>query len=896
MKAVKRGLSVLLALVMLLSVICVSAFAESSIVFKAEGDKTSVTVGDTFTLTVKAGVTDAEISAILAHIYYDPTMVEYQGSESGSFGKKFSTNDISAQDANGVYWVNGNYATNDEAIANTEESVLFTATFKVLSGATSAFLPKLEVKDVYDGDYNEVSRTSVQAKISFSAPVVEPTGIALDKNTLDMKSGASETLVATVQPAGAEGTVTWSSSNDKVATVDETGKVTAVAKGTATITAKVGTFQATCTVTVACSHRKGDDVAAKPATCTEPGNKAYFYCDECKTYFKDAAMTEAYGENEWVLSALGHNVTLTPAKAATCTATGNSAYYTCGRCGKFFSDEAATKEIAENSWVLSTIAHDYKWEVDEEATEDVTGLKHEECTMCHAKRNEGTVIPKLDHTHNMQHHAANPATCTADGTVEYWHCTKCGKDFSDQAGANMLATIVDRAKGHSYVGHDKKAATCVATGVETHYTCKNCDLVFNSAMAVTTMNALTIAKDPANHVGERGLRNVRPATCTQKGYTGDTYCKSCNETIITGTEIGTTPHTQKDGYETDGVQHWHVCKDCDTVIGSKTAHVAEEVWKSDSVNHWQVCKDCGAVITATKEAHIETSIWSTDNTNHWHVCSWCNGVIGSKHPHVAGDIIRYDDDTHWNACKDCDAIVLSTEAEHSYQWVIDQKATLYETGLKHEECKCGNTRNMNTEIDKLTVTIKIPFSITVKKTGEADPIKETFKVDFMGAMSGAAEYVTLTGNVIETNGAKTYTGVIEFTVNENNWAMVSDGITLGQIKGSTTGWTYDDTVYYITFAKDDDGNITVRDVSIPVEGEGDFPEFIPVVSTDGSPLVAFTNSYNAKAPVITPPTPGGNDNTPTTGDSGVTVWLIVLPVVALAAAGVVIAKKKREDQ
>lgn len=296
-----------------------------------------------------------------------------------------------------------------------------------------------------------------------------------------------------------------------------------------------------------------------------------------------------------------------------------------------------------------------------------------------------------------------------------------------------------------------------------------------------------------------------------------------------------------------------------------SAHVADPVLKSDGVNHWQVCKDCGAVITATKEAHSASTEWKTDNTNHRHVCYVCNGVVGSQ-------------------------------IAHEFKWVIDQKACLYETGLKHEECVCGLKRSENTVIDKLTVTVKIPFSITVKKTGEADPIKETFKVDFMGAMSGAAEYVTLTGNVIETNGAKTYTGVIEFTVNEDSWAMVSDGITLGQFKGPTTGWTYDDTVYYIAFDQDNDGNITVRDVCVTVPGEGDFPELIPVVSTDGSPLVAFTNSYNAKAPVITPPTPGGNDNTPTTGDSGVTVWLIVLPVVALAAAGVVIAKKKREDQ
>ena len=50
----------------------------------------------------------------------------------------------------------------------------------------------------------------------------------------------------------------------------------------------------------------------------------------------------------------------TAATAATCTAAGNSEYYTCSNCGKFFSDSAATNEIAENSWVISALGHDYE--------------------------------------------------------------------------------------------------------------------------------------------------------------------------------------------------------------------------------------------------------------------------------------------------------------------------------------------------------------------------------------------------------------------------------------------------------------------------------------------------------------------------------------------------------
>ena len=77
-------------------------------------------------------------------------------------------------------------------------------------------------------------------------------GITLDKTELDMTiDDEPVTLVAKVIPEGAtDKTVIWSSSNDRVATVDANGKVTAVGNGEATITAKAGDKTATCTVKV----------------------------------------------------------------------------------------------------------------------------------------------------------------------------------------------------------------------------------------------------------------------------------------------------------------------------------------------------------------------------------------------------------------------------------------------------------------------------------------------------------------------------------------------------------------------------------------------------------------------------------------------------------------------
>ena len=108
--------------------------------------------------------------------------------------------------------------------------------------------------------YVNVSRTHYGRYLGFSVrPVsdegvrVSVTGVSLNNNSLNLVSGETASLTATVTPSNAtQPNVIWSSSDNSVATVDYTGIVTAVAAGTATITAKTydGGFTATCAVTV----------------------------------------------------------------------------------------------------------------------------------------------------------------------------------------------------------------------------------------------------------------------------------------------------------------------------------------------------------------------------------------------------------------------------------------------------------------------------------------------------------------------------------------------------------------------------------------------------------------------------------------------------------------------
>ena len=93
--------------------------------------------------------------------------------------------------------------------------------------------------------------------------------ITLSQTKLNLNKGAGSQLQITYNPTDttADKTVTWSSSNTSVATVDSTGKVTAVGAGQAVITAKVGSLQANCSIQVTVPQSEEE-------SGTDSGNKS----------------------------------------------------------------------------------------------------------------------------------------------------------------------------------------------------------------------------------------------------------------------------------------------------------------------------------------------------------------------------------------------------------------------------------------------------------------------------------------------------------------------------------------------------------------------------------------------------------------------------------------------
>ena len=449
-----------------------------------------------------------------------------------------------------------------------------------------------------------------------------------------------------------------------------------------------------------------------------------------------------------------HNLQSVAAVEPTCTQSGNNAYWKCQDCGKFFADSGAVNEITDHSSVIrKALGHDYSVKSDNLRSEAANCQEHD--TYWYVCAHDSTHIAKDD-----------PAA--AD------------KYYSGAAGSHIYGTALTDfgADGHGYK-------------------CTLCDS----------------RKDVQSH----DFRDVPNASFLQSAATcqhRSVYYKSCTcGAVSTETfEYGdTAPHSAKDGYESDGVNHWHICKDCSEILGEKAPHAAADGWKSDKDGHWKVCKDCGAAIGSIKPPHSPDRD-AADYENPV-LCTECGYEIAPVRPDV-------------------------------------------------------------------NVTVTIPFSMTVKKTGEAAPGQESFKLTFVGMMpDGLKDFVTIVNDTIETNGEKIYTGSFVFTIKASKLNSISDGIQLTQVKGSAEGWTYDETLYYVTLDIEDE-TVSLRDVSIM--GEGD--EFIPLnPKEDGSPLVAFTNSYNASLP--TPPVK--------TGDAGITLWVSLAALSGLVMLAIPELKKRK---
>lgn len=156
---------------------------------------------------------------------------------------------------------------------------------------------------------------------------------------------------------------------------------------------------------------------------------------------KKLIMTLALVALTCVLCACGgnghtHTPTMHGASAADCTHAGNTLYYECTDCGKYFADEACTEEITDKTSVIVPAAHDWDDGVtDKEPTCDAEGVKTISCKKCTETKTE--TLPATG-KHVLSEVPYSPASCTENGNNAYWTCGTCENYFSDAEGKNKI--------------------------------------------------------------------------------------------------------------------------------------------------------------------------------------------------------------------------------------------------------------------------------------------------------------------------------------------------------------------------------------------------------------------------------------------------------------------------
>ena len=278
-----------------------------------------------------------------------------------------------------------------------------------------------------------------------------------------------------------------------------------------------------------------------------------------------------------------HNLTLVPAKAPTCTEKGNTAYYTCDGCDKWFEDATGASEITDKtSVILAATGHSASdWKSD--------NTDHwKECTVVGC----GVIIEGSKAAHTAGEWIIDtPATATTSGS-KHKECTVCGYTMTTE-------TIPATGGGehtHSYGSEWKNDA-------DNHWHECSCG----------------DKKDTAAHTAGEWIIDT-PATATTDG-SKHKECTVCKRVLETGTipAIGSGEHTHNysSDWKSDSINHWKECScgdKADVAAHSFKWVVDKEATATKKGSKHEECKVCGYQRPAVEIPATGTPTEPTDPT------------------------------------------------------------------------------------------------------------------------------------------------------------------------------------------------------------------------------------------------------------------------------------------
>ena len=208
----------------------------------------------------------------------------------------------------------------------------------------------------------------------------------------------------------------------------------------------------------------------------------------------------------------------------------------------------------------------------------------------------------IEGDHTLTKVEAVDSTCTENGVKEYYVCA-CGKNFADENGYNEIADLDAwkagdgkiAAKGHTAVKVDGKAATCEEEGVKDYYNCSVCGKNFTDETCATEITDLDAWKAGDGKIAAKGHTAVKvdgkAATCKEEGFKDYYNCSVCGKNFTD--ETCATEITDLDAWKAG-----------DGKIAAK-GHVAATEWNSDENGHWHNCETCGEKMNETAGVHAD---------------------------------------------------------------------------------------------------------------------------------------------------------------------------------------------------------------------------------------------------------------------------------------------------
>mgnify|MGYP004668467295 FL=1 len=240
-------------------------------------------------------------------------------------------------------------------------------------------------------------------------------------------------------------------------------------------------------------------------------------------------------------------LTKVDAKEATCTEPGNAECWKCGECGKYLSTDKSTVQDTIFGYAPA-LGHEYGNLVAAVApTCTVNGnVAYYQCSRCknyfNADKNPITSIVAPATGHVIQHHAAVAATCVAEGSNEYWSCANCDEKFADKDGKKQfdgeIVIPIDKTKhpgGTSYAGDEKDHWTicnsCKAMlSIKTPHAAASTGAATCVGSAVCDTCKMSFgAVDPKNHASELEHHDAVASTCVKEGNIEYWSCASCKK-------------------------------------------------------------------------------------------------------------------------------------------------------------------------------------------------------------------------------------------------------------------------------------------------------------------------------------------------------------------------------